>query len=55
LFLIFYIWFVFLPVFEYTLEYRLIKNIALVITALLSISAGIQLFLSITGKDRKEV
>jgi len=46
-----YIWFIFLPMFEYAAEYEFVKSIALVITVLLSISAIIQLFMSITKKE----
>lgn len=46
-----YVWFIFLPMFEYAAEYEFVKNIVLVMTVLLSISAIIQLFLSITKKE----
>jgi len=56
LLLIGYIWLVFLPIFEHTAGYDFIRNIAFVLTALLSISAGIQLFLSIMKeKDSEEM
>ncbi len=43
--LIGYIWFIFLPQFEGTMEYQAIKTIVLFIIFLLFISIGIQLFL----------
>ncbi len=53
LLLISYIWLVFLPIFEDTSEYEFIRNVSFIITVLLLVSAGIQLFLSII-KERPQ-
>ncbi len=49
-----YIWFIFLPYFEGTLEYQAIKTIALFVILLLFLSAGIQLFLIRTQSKSKK-
>jgi len=47
LLLVGYVWFIFLPTYENTLHYEVIRSITIMIVMLLLISAGIQIFLSI--------
>ncbi len=47
MFLVIYIWLVFLPLYEGTVTYEYVKNIAFVLTILLIASIGIQIFLSV--------
>jgi len=42
-----YLWLVYLPVYEFTTAYGFVKRIVSIITVLLVLSAGIQLFLAI--------
>jgi len=55
LLLVVYIWLIFLPLYEGTVAYEYVKNIAFVLTILLLASAGIQIFLSVkkTSKDEE--
>ncbi|RJS89443.1 hypothetical protein CW705_07560 [Candidatus Bathyarchaeota archaeon] len=45
--LIGYIWLVFLPAFENSVAYDSIRNVAFLVTALLLVSAAIQIFLAV--------
>jgi len=47
LFLVIYIWLIFLPLYEGTVAYEYVKNMAFVLTILLLVSTGIQIFLSV--------
>ncbi|RLI12398.1 hypothetical protein DRO35_03200 [Candidatus Bathyarchaeota archaeon] len=42
-----YLWLVYLPVYEFTTAYGFVKRVVSIITVLLVLSAGIQLFLAI--------
>ena len=53
LLLVAYAWFMFLPTYEGELEYYFVRNIIMVLTVLLLISAGIQMFLSMTKEESK--
>ena len=47
LFLVIYIWLIFLPLYEGTVAYEYVKNMAFVLTILLLVATGIQIFLSV--------
>jgi hypothetical protein len=49
--LIYYAWFIFLPVYEGTSGYSLVRNIVTIITVALAIAAGIQIYFSIKKEE----
>jgi hypothetical protein len=49
-----YSWFIFLPPFEGAQEYPYIRNVVILLTVLLLIASGIQIFLSIRGEETEQ-